>query len=648
MPVLVHSFAVFDTCLAGAYARPSDLLYALARQVLPGKPALEDQHEFVRLRLAAQAEALRVSGLEAAGLGTVYQRFPRDTPWDLDPEALYATELELSLAGVRPVAPVLERVRNHLRRGERVVYVTDSMLPGPALRRLLESHGFAGEVYAAGDLGKRKSTGSLFRHLLAAEGLEARQLSHCGADPDGDQRAPHAVGIAVTPFPQGRLTDMEQHLLGMPRDCSPEFSRVVAVSRMARLRDDPPRQFAGLRRFGADVAAPVLCAFVSWALRGAGREGADSLYFLAREGQALHRVAGELAPRLDGGGPAPRYLMGSLAAWTAPLLGGIDRQDLDWLAAEGQSRRPADLLARLSLTPEELLSACGRGMSRLYSDQPFTDEELDELWDLLETPGARALLTGKAAQAGDMLLDYLERQGALARPVLHVADMGWTLYTQRALRLILARKGVEVRGWYFGLAGERLARVEAGAHSALFVERPGQAPPGSLEAALFRNVALLERAFTPAGHGRVIGYRRGADGVEPMLGPAPQDPASVQEIQDTAVAYARALAASGLGQEDLAALHDAARESLRRFLAEPDSDLARAVAELPGVAGEGGIVRRVTLRHLLRALLHSVGVGGRAASGPLWLEGSVAVSRAWLRPYLRRPRGMALLRGYFP
>lgn len=661
MAPLVYSFAVFDACLVRLHARPLDQLFALAARVLPGtsgRPGCgpagrEDQHEFVRMRLRAEEEARDGPGLEAASLGRVYERFPRHNPWDLDPETLFATELEMALAGARPVPRVLERVRGHIRRGERVVYLTDSILPGPSLRRLLESHGFAGEVYAAGELGKRKGTGSLYLHMLAAESLDAAQLRHVGSDPVLDAKVPKSLGIHVDPIADVRFTGHEERLLSQQRACSPEASRVVAASRLARLGGEPSDPMTQVRSLAASVAAPALTAFTAWAMTDAARRGVERLYFLAREGQVLARLAQVLRPVI--GGPEPRYLMGSLAAWTAPLLSGLSRTDLDWLAAEGQSRRPADLLARLALTPEELLGASGRSMPALLSEKPLGDEDLSALWDLLETPGSRKLLAAKASRSGEMLLDYLAKEGALEGPALAVADMGWTLSTQRALKMVLAERGIGVEGWYFGLASSRLGRMEAGPHHALFMERAAQALPGSIESVLFRNALLMERAFTRGDHGRVLGFERSSGGVRPVLGPEPPGVDFAREIQETALAFARTLAGGGWGEETFTALQETSRESLRLFLLEPDNAQARAVASLPGLDVPGDadgkeakvVLRRIGLLDVVRAWLGGAGLRLAPRKPPRWIEGSAALSAAWLRPYLRRPRLMSLLREHF-
>ena len=654
MPYLVNSFAVFDTCLVRLHARPLDQLFALAALAVPGvtgEAGREDRHEFVRLRLRAEEEARSRAGLEAAGLGMVYERFPAANPWGLDPEHLHATELEMALKDVRPAPVVLDLVRGLIRRGERVVYISDSLLPGHALRRLLETHGFAGEVYTAGELGKRKSTGSLYRHVLAAQSVEAGEMVHSGADPVLDVRIPKSVGMAVRPHPEARFTAHEEHLLSLHRACTPEHSRVVAVSRLARLRDAPRDDLLQVRALAASVAAPALTAFTAWAMADCSRRGGERLYFLAREGEVLQRLAKELRP--VAGGPEPRYLLGSLAAWTAPLLSVLSREDLDWLARSGPQPGPTRLLARLSLTPEELLRASGRSMPRLLSENPLAGADLDLLWELLDSPGARLLLADKAGHARELLLAYLAQEGALERSRLCVADMGWTLFTQRALREVLKGSGVEVEGWYFGLASRRLGRMEAGAHHAWFMERAAQARPGTLESVLFRATALMERAFSRPGHGRVLGYERAGGGIKPVLGPEPAGGEFTQEIQETALAFARGLAESGWGEEIVQALMETARESLRHFLLEPDNGLARAVAALPGPAGPPGpferpLLRRLTVPDVFRAWLW--GLGYRVAPGkpPLWIEGSVALSPAWLRPYLRRPRLLSLLRAYFP
>ncbi|MBI4804307.1 MAG: hypothetical protein HY795_03635 [Desulfovibrio sp.] len=647
MVPVVYSFSVFDTCLLRMHARPLDQLFSLAAQVLPGPVNREDQHEFVRMRLRAEEEARESSGLEKALLGMVYERFPRNNPWELDPEILYSTELNLAMTDTRPVPAMLERVRGHIRRGERVVYITDSILPGAALRRLLESHGFAGEVYGGGELGKRKSTGSLFRHLLAGESIDPGELTHCGSDPVLDVRVPKSIGISVVPFPEARFTPHEEYLLSLHRASAPDCSRVVAASRLARLRSEPGEGMRPVRDFAAAVVAPVLTAFVAWAMADADRRGVERLFFLAREGQILHRLAQILRPVT--GGPEPRYLMGSLSAWNASLLAGLSRADLDWLTAEGQSRRPVDVLAKLSLSPEELLGASGLRMPGLLSDEPLNERGLDDLWELIDSPGARRLLASKSAQARELLLDYLEQEGALDCDVLAVADMGWTLFTQRALRETLANRGVDVEGWYFGLASHRLGRMEAGGHHALFMERAAQAAAGSLESVLFRNIRLMARAFTRAGHGRVLGYERHGEAVRPVLGAEPAGAEHTRDIQDTVLAFAEALSGSGWGESAYEALLETARDSLRRFLVDPTNTQARVVASLPDQDDSGAtVLRQITLGDVARAWLNSLGFSITRGKPPQWIEGSAALSAAWLRPYVQRPKLMSLFRAYYP
>ena len=646
MLIKAHSFAIFKTCLVDILARPSDQLFALAELVLPHPASREDRHEFVRLRLAAQERARRERAGQAPGLGLVYERFPEANPWGLNPEALFLNELDLAARCARAVPQVLEEIRRLIQRGERVIYVSDSLLPGSALRRMLEAHGFPGEVYCAGDTGKTKASGALFSQVLATETLKPGELRHRGQDPTADAAVPRSLGIAVEPFPQAGLTRRERGLLDLHRDGDLGRSRIVAASRLARLRGPCPPELLPVRILGADVVAPVLAAFVAWSLRDAGENGVERLYFLAREGQILHGLAQVLQPVM--GGPVPGYLMGSLAAWVGPSLGVLSRTDLDWLAGEGQSRRPGDLLAKLSLTPEELLRSAGGNMPELLSDQPLDQAGLKRLWELLETGGARRLLALKAAQAKELLLAYLAGQGALAGDFLAVADMGWTLYTQRALRAALAGQGLDVRGWYFGLSGRRLGRMEAGWHRAMFIEMAATHAPSTLEGLLFRHIPVIEQVFTRASHGRVLGYERANGLVQPALGPEPQGLAFTREIQDTVLAYARNLAESGLSDDLAQTQLDVAQETLRLFLARPEKALARAVAGLSlAEAGQNSLVRSMTAMDLARAWLNRWGWPIKPVKAPLWLEGSLAAGQGLAGRVAAWPGIAGLLRAYF-
>ena len=649
MAHLVYSFSVFDACLMRQHARPADQLFALAARVLPGggdqgEPDREDLHEFVRLRLKAEQDARTGPNREAPSLGMVYQRFPTANPWHLDPEALYATELEMILSQALPVPVIAERVRGHIRRGERVVYLSDTLLPGPALRRLLESHGFAGEAYCAGELGKTKATGALYLHALAAQSIDARQMLHTGSDPVLDARVPRALGIATAPLIQARFTPHEQFLLARQRASTPEASRAVAASRLARLSAEIPDEHQGLLRFAANVAAPALTAFVAWAMDQAAQRGAKRLYFLAREGEVLHHIAQALAPAM--GGPQPRYLMGSLAAWTAPLLAELTREDLAWLAAGHGSQNLAGLLERLGLTQDELPGAMPGTLADPQA--PLSPDGLDALWAMLDTPGPRALLAQRSSQARSLMLGYLRQEGALDDPLLAVADMGWTLFTQRALKMALAPDGRSVEGWYFGLSRERMGRMEAGAHHALFLERVGQAVPGTLENAIFRNIRLLEGAFARASHGKILGYHYRGPAVTPILGPPPPGLAEAEIIRTTAVAFAKAFAAGATGQAARTALLGEARQSLQHFFAQPDRAMVRALAALPGLTdGQRPVLRPLGATDALKAWLASLGAHTAPTRPPSWPEGAAALSRAWLRPYLRSPKLQNLLQTYF-
>ncbi|GAB6038224.1 hypothetical protein JCM15519_27830 [Fundidesulfovibrio butyratiphilus] len=646
MSAVVHSFAVFDTCLIRAYVRPTDLFFLLAARVLPDRSVREDMHEFVRLRLEAQRTVQSQLKVETAGLGLVYERFPRDNPWGLDPEQLLSSEQDLIVTQVAPAPEILARVRGLVRRGERVVYVSGSQIPAAALRRLLETHGFAGEVYCSGDTGKAKETGSLYRHVLAAENVLPEDMEHTGADLRADVRAPRELGVRVAPFAEARLTRHESRLLRLHEDCRPSLSRTVGACRLARLRAPETPGFSGLRALAADVAAPALTAFVAWALEDAGGLGARRLYFLAREGQVLHRLARILSPVV--GGPEPRYLHISLGALNATGLEGLTRRDFDWLARAEKGKPVGELLTRLRLTPEEVSQAAGKSLPALYSAKPPFRESLDELWRILESPPGRELLSRKSREAGTALLDYLKSQGALDEPVLAVADMGWTLTTQQALRAVLAPQGADVRGWYFGLTNKRLGRSEAGPHRALFIERAAQAVPGSLDSLLFRNVLFLERIFTRADHGRVLGYARRSGAPVPLFGPAPMGQEHTQELQETVLAFARSLVRFGWSQEVALALRETAVQSLRRFLSLPEPYMARAVAELPGESGLGSLCRPLTLSDALRAWLRGrLGLGFSSKSPPAWLEGSLAVSSGPVRRLFQGRKGAKLLRAYF-
>ncbi len=648
---MIHSFDVYDTVITRTFARPPDLFYALMRRVLADsgrpEPAGEVLEEMVTWRLGlerkARAEA-RAAGRQDVTFASIYGQCGGATHWGLDPAALMAAEIELEKAATRPVPQMAERIARLRGDGARIVFVSDMYLPGAVIREILEGHGLARPedgVYVSGDVGLTKSSGDLFRHVLAAEGARPADMRHVGDNLHSDVAMARRLGIPVEHFRAATLGACEGLAAASGLEHCPARSLLAGAGRLARLSLLHAGEDEAVAEVAAGVAAPVLVAYVAWVLQAAREEGRGALHFVSRDGHVLWRIARKLAAPGD---PQLSYLHGSRQAWFLAALDAPSPESLNWLIVPGHCRRPDSLLAKLNLSPEEAAALLdGRRPEPGWWRRPLPPGGEPDFFALLAEPPLAARILEKASAARRLARGYLTGQG-LAAPGAALVDVGWTQKTQRAVnRILFPGAPPALAGYYFGASLGRIGPAEAGPWRAFLVERDRYLDPGQNLNHVFRNANLIEQVFTRAGHGRVLGYAEGPEGIRPVLAAVSPDPS---HSVGSRLASAIGRAAEGLAAElrgiaadpsAVAALRRAALDLLARFLTRPEPRLARAVADIP-VADDQNEARSRPLARPLGLLDFTRILSGRCRFEDScdWLEGAIALSPAWLQPLLRR------------
>ena len=224
--------------------------------------------------------------------------------------------------------------RQPARAGKRVILVSDMFLPKDFLEALLKEHGIVDwdALYLSNDVGLRKDTGDLYRHILEREGLPPAQMLMVGDNERADVQIPVDMGMptyhvlrptedrpsaaAIESFRgrPGARQGSEQPTDDGARWCDAPIRR-CSIRRLNPASLFPPTPFA----LGYSIVGPLVLGFVHWLVEQARRDGMDRLYFLAREGQKLKLVYDRWAEAL-GGGPPSEYLVLSRRATTVPAI----------------------------------------------------------------------------------------------------------------------------------------------------------------------------------------------------------------------------------------------------------------------------------------------------------------------------------------
>lgn len=644
----MKSFDIFDTSLVRTVARPSDVFFLVAQAILQQRGGDANKvaiAELARLRIRAERLAIEAGDKEDVSLDEIYRHLNLGE-WGITSGEMMAAELRLEAELVRPIARTRAEVRRSRQMGEPLIFISDTPIPTEHLRQMLVKAGIAlpiDRIYASGDLGLTKASGRLFEYASEQEGEPLDRLVHTGDNPRSDVAVVRRLGMRAEPFLEARLTRYERILLNEGEEEPWVRSRIAGVSRAARLEAETrDGDFPALPHLAAGVIAPLLTCFVAWVLREANEAAVERLYFVSRDGEILVHIARELGAHM----PVPecRYLYGSRQAWLFPAISTLDREELGWLLDE--STTLGNLLAKLRLDPGSIAQALAfHGFEKSDLVKRLDRDEIERFWQVLQDPEVAASVLRSAENQRLAALAYLQQEGLASPGKWALVDVGWKLRSQRALKQLLDTigHGESVAGYYLAVSGRRRPMSETGPYSALFM-----AEDHSDVQELFTNAMVLEEAFLSANHGSVAGYAWKNGSAVPVLQDMAEDPIRsrfTSELRDIATTYAREAAAAGILQDHFHHLRRGALRVTREFLTSPSREEAASLAWMtanddPGTDGpqrrtlvvpmsKRDVLRRLAVRNLSR--FEPVRRLRDHPNRYFWLEGSLAISRWWIR-----------------
>jgi FMN phosphatase YigB (HAD superfamily) len=640
---------VFDTALLRRLARPEDVLLALGLRAAAAGLFTGPPEAFREYRLQAERQARAAA--EAAGhdevrIAEVYACFQACglLPNGVTDEAAAAALAALELATERAVCTanlLLRAVLAARAPGQRLVFVSDTMLPGAAVATLLQDAGYGAdcEVITSADTRRSKHTGKLFAHVLERLGCAPGAVVHLGDNPHSDVARPRTQGIAAIHLPQP------------PRP--PEPSALAAAAALTRLAHSYCRSAAehSQRRSAAatpaaDPGAPalhpyatlLLLGFTRFVLAEAQRQGIRRIYFLARDGYLPWRIAQRMAPSLQAAGLGSdvelTYLHVSRRAIGLPAQAA----DLDALAedvSQGAHYRPlAEALAFLGLDAAETAALIrDRGLD---PERPVghatARAEVAALFAACREP-IRARLAERRVTA----LAYLGQQGFLEPGPRLVVDVGWRGSTQESLARLTGLPASDIRGAYVGLFPQHLRPAVNPANATGYLFNFGH--PRPLLELVLEGYVLFELFFS-SPEATVLHYAMRDGAPVPVLDAEAEPGASIRRRAIAALeadCLAECAALDGIlggawpEVDPASALFD-----LQGLLAAPTAAEVAALNAIPFIGGlsrggNGVPVNPVPPHEWLRDPTATVQRIGRAA----WRSGTLRASLPWPWPAMR-------------
>lgn len=505
-----YSFDIFDTCFVRACGSPHNIFDLLAYQILGEKSEESLRMDFAAIRIEGERKARLHSGKKEVTLTDIYDCCSFEGLTSMDKQQIAAAEIEIEREQLVPVYSMLQKIEELHRIGESIYYISDMYLPQEFIHELLVEHGFwqsGDKLYVSCVSGKTKRDGSLFKQVAEENAIVYRHWHHWGDNRYSDYRVPKRLGIKAH-LVNHKFAYYERYLL--KQDYFPGFfvnQHMAGISKAVRLSFPNDVRYT----FAADLIAPLYVPFVYSILKDASERGIRKLFFLARDGYILYKIAEnliEMFPEIE-----IRYIYVSRSALYLPGLQEVTSESI----------------YSLTKTTMGFKQSLGYLLSNLVNAETYKKISIQapDIVKMNVTPRAFELLfQNKEATASlkryhdeqrTYIHEYFLQEGlASSTSQIAIVDVRGTRSCHQIINNILRAYGYHpIKGYYLEVMKKRKSVRDAGLYHSLFYEER------SLKTDRMRYIlelnSILEEYFSMSPDMHTESFRKNGSKIEPVF-----------------------------------------------------------------------------------------------------------------------------------
>lgn len=340
-----------------------------------------------------------------------------------------------------------------------------------------------------------------------------------------------------------------------------------------------------MRDIAAGVAGPILWAYIAWVLKTAKERGVTKIWFVARDGQVMLRIAKQIAVHIDLKIDLGYLFSGRQVVHLAGLR-KIDERALKWLAGGAGAVSIADLLERADLTTNLVADALTR--HNIPVDGPLGWSNLKAIEEFFLDEAVQTQVLDRALLRRKEMQDYFRNCGLMSGDSCAIVDIGWRGSVLRSIFDIIGDdNGLKHHFLYFGLYA-RPADTPAVSMSAFLFDASGKLNVGS--GMDIPSLAPMMEIFSQADHGQVIRVVKEGGVYQPCLKASVNGlPTSwdTSYFQDCLEAFAKSVKADLLRNEE-DGVRSMCEQLLRALIGNPSVSEARVLGSVQYVDDQSG------------------------------------------------------------
>lgn len=313
------SFDIFDTLITRRTLTPKGIF-----QIMQNKIGKLNQYSsyiaynFSLLRIQAEKNARQYYTddlKEDVSLLEIYQTLQNMTGITTDlRQELMRMEVDVECKFIVGIDKNIKLLIEYLKKGEHIILISDMYLDITDVRSILIQVNRVFEnipIYISSVYGKTKRSGSLFIKISKLEHISYNNWIHYGDNLISDVKIPELLGIKAMMCNPGTLVLWETDFINKNHlhNClNTELyfgaSRVLSTNYVLNKEE----------KTGASLGGIILYPYVDWILYMCGIKGLKRLYFIARDGYVLKKIADKIISTFSYN-IQTKYIYGSRQAW---------------------------------------------------------------------------------------------------------------------------------------------------------------------------------------------------------------------------------------------------------------------------------------------------------------------------------------------
>lgn len=616
----MKSFDFFDTLVTRDVANPKDIFWFLA-QKLKNKELIDCSiAEFVNTRIEAENLCRLKSEYEEISIEEIYNEVKSLLNLNFSTEKYIALEKEVELESLYLISE-----NAHLLDSDSIV-ISDFYFDQVFIEDVLSRLGLdLKNIYVSSDYRKMKHYGSLFLEVLNKNKI----TSHTGDNKKSDFDVPKSLGIKSHYYSNSELTRYEHFVYNFDASHLQFRSTLAGAMKVCRLNCHYSNEhFNSIHRISSNVIAPFVFFYVHWVLDKAVKERLDTLYFIARDGQILHKVAQIIKERFKYDIEI-RYLYGSRKAWHLPAVTEINDFTLDWIFDDTAHLSVDDICDRCSISPKSLLKLLRKDYDQFVN---LSSEDRSALKkQFKKNKEIHKLILNSSKKNRSIATDYLKQEEFSKDKNIGIVDVGWRGRQQKSLSTLLKLANIYphngIHGFYVTLNNPE-PMLDRDKYYNFF---------DPVEHSDILGFTALYEIFVAADHGSCIGYEVNDTKIQPILREA-KNLKMIDwglSVQQSAILSFSNIFCTSIAKYDIELSNDKCliADLLKIFLCNPESEEANTYGKLKVFEDQEENLSHSLVKPISPFIffLHYFKI--KSINHNSWLHGSVSISNPFFKPF---------------